>query len=229
MKPAKALKLGFTGTQEKPTVRQIRTVAQAMVCHCLIEYLPVEFHHGDCVGADYYAHLLARALWFKIWIHPPTDESRRAFCNAMPERILPAKPFLERNKDIVEATEILIAAPRGPEEVRSGTWSTVRYARKRGRPIYICWPDGRLTFENVPTQQERYAAKGRVKVPVAEALKDSLAEPPTIYCAVCGSFQFDTPSGLTCGNGHGGADTVEDPVTASGLRSKWQRALKAGL
>lgn len=28
-------------------------------------------------------------------------------------------------------------------------------------------------------------------------------------CAECGEPQFDTPSGLTCKNGHGGADSIE--------------------
>ena len=41
-------------------------------------------------------------------------------------------PYLERNKNIVNAVDFIIAAPDGPEKVRSGTWSTVRYAKKVG-------------------------------------------------------------------------------------------------
>lgn len=49
----------------------------------------------------------------------------------------PAKPYLERNKDIAnEGIDGLIAAPSGwVEELRSGTWATVRYARKLKRTI----------------------------------------------------------------------------------------------
>ncbi len=27
-------------------------------------------------------------------------------------------------------------------------------------------------------------------------------------CSVCGASQFDSPSGITCSNGHGGADSI---------------------
>jgi nucleoside 2-deoxyribosyltransferase len=174
-KPTKSLKIGFTGTQEGMKVRQLRCVGQALLCHCLVEYLPLNFHHGDCIGADEQAHNLARALWFKVFIHPADDESRRAFCKALPERVSTPKPFLMRNKDIVDQTDVLIAAPKAmEEEVRSGTWATVRYARKLNRPIYICYPDGRLVFENVPTMQQRWAKKQ--SPPVRSQLVKSLEQ-----------------------------------------------------
>ena len=31
-------------------------------------------------------------------------------------------------------------------------------------------------------------------------------------CGVCKEPQFETPSGVTCVNGHGGADPLEEPV-----------------
>jgi len=31
----------------------------------------------------------------------------------------------------------MIAAPSGPETLRSGTWSTVRYARSKAKEVYI--------------------------------------------------------------------------------------------
>lgn len=144
------IKIGFTGTQEGMTVKQLRGVGQVLLCHLLVEYLPVNFHHGDCIGADAQAHTLARALWFRVFIHPPTDESKRAFCKANPERIAPSKPYLDRNKDIVAETDVLIATPSQQvgEVIRgSGTWYTVRYARKLGRQIYIVRPDGRIILE----------------------------------------------------------------------------------
>lgn len=33
---------------------------------------------------------------------------------------------------------------RTTERTQSGTWSTVRYAVKVGKPVTICYPDGRL-------------------------------------------------------------------------------------
>jgi len=29
-----------------------------------------------------------------------------------------------------------------------------------------------------------------------------------LICSVCGAPQFDTPSGISCGNGHGGAPSA---------------------
>jgi hypothetical protein len=168
---------------------------------------------------------LARALWFKVFVHPPDDDTRRAYCGVHPARLAAPKPYLMRNKDIVDQTSILVAAPKGPEEKRSGTWATVRYARKLGRPIYICYPDGKMVFENVPTQQQIWAKKQ--SPPIKEALRASLEA--TGWCSVCGSPQRETKSGLVCINGHGGAPTVEDAFKASSLRAKWARAVEAGL
>jgi len=54
-----------------------------------------------------------------------------------------ARPPLTRNHDIVDCTELLIACPKSmKEELRSGTWATVRYARKLERPVIIIYPNG---------------------------------------------------------------------------------------
>jgi hypothetical protein len=98
----------------------------------------VEFHHGDCVGADAEADdLIAQIGGCKIVIHPPDNPRKRAFKTRYPGRIvLPAKPYLMRNHDIVDATDILIAAPKtNEEELRSGTWATIRYAMKQGKEV----------------------------------------------------------------------------------------------
>jgi hypothetical protein len=100
--------------------------------------------HGDCVMADEFAHAMVREFTdAKITIHPPTNDSKRAFCMGDHEWL--PKPYLARNKDVVDATETLLAMPHGEEELRSGTWSTIRYAHKRGKPVIIFWPDGQIT------------------------------------------------------------------------------------
>ena len=58
------------------------------------------------------------------------------------------KPPLDRNRDIVDACDVLIATPKDfVEELRSGTWATVRYARKQRKPLVIVWPNGETTTE----------------------------------------------------------------------------------
>ena len=97
-----------------------------------------ELHHGDCVGFDRQANNVARSLGIKTVSHPPNNHSFRANCQS--DIILPEKPYLERNADIVMAVDFLIAAPDGPEKVRSGTWSTVRLAKRLNkRGVILSW------------------------------------------------------------------------------------------
>lgn len=130
------MKIGFTGTQIGMT---------AIQCGLFLsrsrELQPTEFHHGDCIGADYNAHNIIRYHFplCRVVIHPPIIERKRTFCSAdfMHEPL----DYLVRNKNIVNATDILIAAPKSHvESLRSGTWSTVRYANKIGKKVILIFP-----------------------------------------------------------------------------------------
>jgi hypothetical protein len=128
--------LGFTGTQQGMTLYQ-RTAFRAFVKM----YEPDEFHHGDCIGADADAHKIVRKVCpdCRIVIHPPKNPNKRAHCDY--DAILPEKEYLDRNKDIVKVCSTLVATPYEREEqLRSGTWSTVRYARKVNREIALLLP-----------------------------------------------------------------------------------------
>ena len=135
------LHVGFTGT------RQGMTQKQRDACDKLLFDLHRErnwhrvsfFHHGDCVGADAIAHDIATAREFSIIIHPPTNQ--RLVANCKGNKRMEPKPYLERNHDIVDASTILIATPETEEEVlRSGTWATVRYARRQNKEVRILNP-----------------------------------------------------------------------------------------
>jgi len=127
-------KVGFTGTHHGMTAYQLR-----QLCLLLCEWDPNEFHHGDCVGADAVAHAVASKLRIEVIVHPPVNTKGRAFCQS--DICLPPKPYIKRNHDIVDATDVLIAAPHQPDEVlRSGTWATVRYARQHGKEVYLLLP-----------------------------------------------------------------------------------------
>lgn len=131
---------GFTGTREGLTTRQ------SVALRALLGTLTGTLHHGDCLGADSEAHRLARVLGLSVHIHPPRSSTYRAF--EAGNLVHAPLPYLARNHAIVHATSALIAAPRtGQEESRSGTWATVRYARRLGRPIAIITPDGELRIE----------------------------------------------------------------------------------
>jgi len=131
------IKIGFTGTQQGMTPWQ-KLHVEMILKKAKEDFQEIEFHHGDCVGADSDAHDEARKVGADIVIHPPENDSKRAFRGS--KNIRQPKPYLSRNHDIVDETEFLIATPKEKKEVlRSGTWATVRYAKKldkRGIIIY---------------------------------------------------------------------------------------------
>jgi hypothetical protein len=139
--------IGFTGTRSKITNEQQTALRQIFyeIDQLTQRFVPV-LHHGDCIGADAWAHELAREKDWEITIHPPTDNKARAFCQGY-TRINPPASYMERNQAIVDAADQLIAVLDGPERPRSGTWATVRRAQQRGIPITMVWPSGQTTEE----------------------------------------------------------------------------------
>lgn len=128
--------IGFTGTQVGMSDHQRAKVKTALLMWLELDY--VTFHHGDCIGADAQAHDIAVEVGCSIVIHPPSNPNKRAW---KPGFLLPAKPYLERNHDIVDMSRSLIATPKGEqEELRSGTWATVRYARRKHCSVEMIYP-----------------------------------------------------------------------------------------
>lgn len=126
------MRVGFTGTREGMSQQQKEQFVVK-----LFELNPTEFHHGDCIGADADAHDIVREFFpnVKIIIHPPDKTRTQAFRKSDESRV-PA-PYIMRDKDIVRESEYMIGAPLGPEILRSGTWTTIRYARKTGKPYTV--------------------------------------------------------------------------------------------
>lgn len=126
-------KIGFTGTREGMKARQLAEFSETL--HKLANKGD-EFHHGDCLGADEDASLIAEQFGLIIHVHPPISDSKRAFTNG--HVFYEPRPYLVRNFEIVETCDLLIATPKTNKEVlRSGTWATIRYARKRHKQVVI--------------------------------------------------------------------------------------------
>lgn len=142
--------VGFTGTRYGTTREQWQTMSHVIRQEFLAASEEAVFHHGACAGSDAEAHMVAWSLGYAITVHPPLDGRLRAWVeqsaqwDPVADRILPARPYIERNHDIVDAVSVLIATPDGPERERSGTWATIRYAREKGVPTTIVMPDGSL-------------------------------------------------------------------------------------
>ena len=137
------MKLGFTGTQVGMTPMQLLKVAQ-MIAKNSIE----ESHSGDCIGADkefldlvYMANSNKEYEPIKTVGHIPSNNSKRAFCKYDSECV--PNPYLDRNRDIVDASDVMIGTPKENEEQqRSGTWATIRYAKKTGKKLVVVFPNG---------------------------------------------------------------------------------------
>ena len=134
------MKIGMTGSREG-----ISSDAKKMLKRQLKSYqkkdAQYEFHHGDCIGADKKFHKYVRKYCKKgkIIIHPPNVDIMRGYCKGDEVK---TQPYLVRNKNIVDQTDMLIAFPSSrTEQQRSGTWSTIRYARKKGKKIMIIFPE----------------------------------------------------------------------------------------
>jgi len=140
-----AYKVGFTGTQIGATGDQVMRV-WARLHKRMIEHSLTEFHHGDCVGADQQLFEVATILGFTTVAHPWPDGPKRAHTDS--DVILPWRDYMDRNEDIAFVCDELIATPKeSTEQQRSGTWSTVRRARRFHKPITIVLPSGELVEE----------------------------------------------------------------------------------
>lgn len=138
------MRAGFTGTQS--------SITEAQWCSLwglLLQLKPEYCHHGSCIGADAAFHHAAQLQGLRTVVHPPLNSAKRAAC-PNPTELRLEKEYLDRNKDIVNETQVLIAIPStAVEKTRSGTWSTVRYARKLKRPIHLILPNGQIITENI--------------------------------------------------------------------------------
>lgn len=145
------MKIGFTGSRTGMRPEQLAVVLEILGAH-----FPeiTEAHHGNCIGADELFHNACVNYRIRTIGHPCCIPRMQAQCRTDETRA--ALPPLERNQKIVDACDELIATPNTlQEELRSGTWATIRRARKAGKPIKIIFPGGTVKNENYPPEEAR--------------------------------------------------------------------------
>lgn len=138
--------IGFTGSRHGMTIAQARTVSDLVGLFTDVDGA-TQARHGVCKGADIEFHFIAKQHGLRVIGHPGVSVSgdRAMRGDAKCDETMPEKGFIDRNHDIVDASDVLIATPKSRvEEIRSGTWATVRYARKVGKRVAIVWPDGKV-------------------------------------------------------------------------------------
>jgi len=180
--------VGFTGTREGMTEHQ-RAAFRLWILRWLSTTPGPEFHHGVCLGADEQAVGIITATLIRCRIvgHPgnwgPLTSKAAA---SVSHPMLPCRPMLDRNRDIVDAAEVLLACPKGPEERRSGTWATVRYARRTGKRVVFFWPDGSVTEDqgrerHMSTEMHEPPAV-RIRVVRVNRLRTPEQRATVVYC-----------------------------------------------
>lgn len=117
------MKVGFTGTRAGMSPRQIDQLLLVLGVFGLPR--GQEFHYGTHKHAQLKSDKLAARLAADYGFVPVPHGAD-------------AGEELTRDAALVAAIDILIAAPiRDKEELRSGTWATVRYARMRRIPVVM--------------------------------------------------------------------------------------------
>lgn len=129
--------VGITATRKGLVTRQVEVLEKLYS-----RFEPDFLVHGDCVGGDEEAHYIFQRLFpkAKIRIRPCDLKDQRAFCIGFTEEFDPVDPLM-RNKLIVDDSHIMFGLPGEQDEVtRSGTWSTIRYSKRSGKPTIIIYP-----------------------------------------------------------------------------------------
>lgn len=145
------ISVGFTGTRKGMNSRQVDQLA--VMLNALVDPRSYDqggsqnpFHFGGAHGADLQARKIAKPLGYGIEWHPAPGVDLGKLVQLgyddldvlMAERWHEVFPPLVRNHHIVNAVSVLLAAPHTDiEELRSGTWATIRYARTKGIPIVM--------------------------------------------------------------------------------------------
>lgn len=142
--------IGFTSSRHGLSHEQIAVLRNYLIFQaCPSSGELLWCHHGDCVGGDATFHELVRALkpQARIMVHPPLIKKWQAHC--VGDLWEADKSYADRNHDIVESTQLLLACPLEMVETNyGGTWMTIRYARRLRKPGYIILRDGTITDLN---------------------------------------------------------------------------------
>jgi len=138
-----SVKLGFMGSRGGMTQNQVHALTKV-----LKDLDVTEVHHNDVHGAAHQFHNMANRIVMgaSFIAHPPNTPKYRAFCNVSSS--VPPSGYLQSGKQIVDATDLLVAAPRTDCETRLGlTWKVVRYARNQKKNLLIIRPNGQYILE----------------------------------------------------------------------------------
>lgn len=147
-----SMRIGITGSRNVPTDKQEFSLGIIMNTLARDQSGPVELHHGMCVGTDECAHYIGAVIpRMSIIGHPGYGKNKQSPYRMKAGHdffslVLPALPYAERNRAIVEVSGVILACPEYPEHdprsLRSGTWQTIRIAKRAHIPVIVIPPSG---------------------------------------------------------------------------------------
>ena len=133
--------VGFTGTQLGMTFEQDTALNGFLLNIALTGAV-----HGGCIGADARFHEVMIQLGVPVEIRPGHDKWHNQPKTVIPDnafKVYASEPYLDRNRKIVDQSTMMLATPADEvEQMRSGTWYTIRYARRMCKPLWIIYPSG---------------------------------------------------------------------------------------
>lgn len=128
------MKIGVTGTREGMNEAQFEQVKKF-----LKECGGTVLHHGDCTGVDVEVACLAKEMGYKIVCHPPKSTETQGHFGG--DEVREPAGYLQRDRAIVDACEILLVVPlQNERQDKGGTWYTYDYALKTGKTVHMCYP-----------------------------------------------------------------------------------------
>lgn len=136
--------VGITGSLEGLTGPQLRWAKQ-FIQDNVVRVL----HHGNCIGGDEdVATLFYKGQDTYIIAHPghiSTMQSKISFNDL----VLPEKHTLARNRLIVNSSDLLLGFPKiDDEDDNSGSWYTIRWAKRHRTPVIVISPTGMMTLHS---------------------------------------------------------------------------------
>lgn len=145
--------IGFTGTRLGMSIAQREKVEEYMTHWAEVIDDLIIARQGCCVGSDEDFTRICNKIGYPpiaLVAHPPVKTEYLSIrAQTLSHYVKRARGYLSRDRDIVDASDLLIATPAehedtvGPNRRRtSGTWYTITYAQSHVTPVYIVYPDG---------------------------------------------------------------------------------------
>lgn len=138
-----------TGTRDGMTTSQMQVVLTELIVMHELETV-VSIHNGLCEGADAQFAKMARPVfpYAEFVGHPGMNKrgespTRDYSIDRLFDKFWPVDEYLARDRVMAQLCDVMIGTPATANEVRrSGTWATIRAARKLKRRIIWFEPDG---------------------------------------------------------------------------------------